>query len=265
MEIAAEAPRGHIRHALFDLDGTISLLRDGWQDQMVPMLVEVLEECRTDETREQLEALVVDFVDHLTGRQTIYQMIRLCEEVEQRGGTPEEPLVYKQRYNERLNAAIAARIERLRDGTTEPDDLIVSGARRFLEELGRRGVRCYLASGTDEEFVKNDCRLLGLEDLFDGGVFGAQSDYKRYSKKIVIERILSDFDIEGSQLMIVGDGYVEIENAVEVGAFAFGIHTRENNGYHMNADKRDRLARAGAHLLAPDLTEGKAVLDWLEV
>ena len=37
-----EPQRAAIRCALFDLDGTLSLLRDGWQDQMVPLMADLL-------------------------------------------------------------------------------------------------------------------------------------------------------------------------------------------------------------------------------
>jgi hypothetical protein len=58
---------------------------------MVPMMVEILLELNTGETEEELTALVRDFVDRLTGKQTIYQMLRLCEEIRKRGGTPQRP------------------------------------------------------------------------------------------------------------------------------------------------------------------------------
>ena len=32
--------RGRIRHALFDFDGTLSLIREGWQDVMIPQMVD---------------------------------------------------------------------------------------------------------------------------------------------------------------------------------------------------------------------------------
>ena len=62
---------------------------------MVPLMVDLLEDCGRDESREEIEALVTGFVDKLTGKQTIYQMIRLCEEIKRRGGSPLEPLEYK--------------------------------------------------------------------------------------------------------------------------------------------------------------------------
>ncbi len=68
-------PRGRIRHALFDFDGTISLIREEWQQVMVPMMVEVLLETPRHEPEEELRAVVTEFVDRLAGRQTICQMI----------------------------------------------------------------------------------------------------------------------------------------------------------------------------------------------
>ena len=36
------ATAAHARVALFDFDGTLSLVRSGWMDVMVPMMVEIL-------------------------------------------------------------------------------------------------------------------------------------------------------------------------------------------------------------------------------
>ena len=77
---------------LFDFDGTISLIRAGWVDVMVPMMVEILANLHTGEEEAALRALVEDFVARLTGEQTIYQMMELAHQVELRGGTPLEPL-----------------------------------------------------------------------------------------------------------------------------------------------------------------------------
>lgn len=256
-------PRRKPLHAVLDMDGTLSLLRDGWQDAMVPMMVEVLESCPTHEPREDLERLVIDFVDHLTGKQTIYQMLRLAEEVRARGGVPADPLEYKDEYHRRLSFLIAERHRSVRDGRASPEEFLVPGAREFLSALQERGVHCYLASGTDIEFVREECRLLGIDKFFDGGIHGALREYQRFSKEMVIRSIIEKHGLEGPELLIVGDGFVEIVNGREVGATALGLHTRENNRYHMNADKESRLVRAGAHLLAPDLIEGAKVLDWL--
>ncbi len=102
------------RHVLFDFDGTLSLIRQGWIDVMVPMMVETLAATGSDESPRALAELAREFVMELTGKQTIYQMMRLAEEVRKRGGTPEEPILYKQIYHDRLMERIAGRREALR-------------------------------------------------------------------------------------------------------------------------------------------------------
>lgn len=264
IEIHRDIDIGHIGHVVFDFDGTISLIRDGWQNVMVPMMVDfLLTETDTSETRAALEAIVVAFVDRLTGKQTIYQMMQLGEEIARRGGTPQEPLAYKDAYNRRLLPVVEARIAGLAAGTLSAEPLRVPMSLEFLRSLRDMGITCYLASGTDVEFVQNEAKLLGVADFFNGGIFGALRDYQKFSKAMVIQNILSDFGLRGSELLIVGDGYVEIENAKAVGAIAIGVASIEDNVYNMNADKRERLIRAGADIIIPDFRDGARLLEYL--
>ena len=264
IEIHREIQVGNICHVVFDFDGTISLIRDGWQNVMVPLMIECLQtETDTTETQEQLEAIVVEFVDRLTGKQTIYQMIQLSEEIEKRGGTPKDPLAYKDEYNRRLLPVVEERIAGLAAGTLSADPLRVPMSLEFLRSLREMGVSCYLASGTDVEFVKNEASLLGVAEYFDGGIFGALREYQKFSKAMVIQKIITDFNLSGSEMLIVGDGYVEIENAKEVGAIALGVASVEGNIYNMNADKRERLIRAGADIIISDFREGTQLINHL--
>lgn len=264
IEIIREIEGANIQHALFDFDGTISLIRDGWQTVMVPMMVDILlKETQTDETPEELERVVVEFVDELTGKQTIYQMMQLCEEVEKRGGVPKQPLEYKDLYNSLLLPTVDKRIAKLESGEIEAADLRVPMSLEFLQSLQKRGIRRYLASGTDVEFVRHEARLLGAASYFDGGIFGALREYQNFSKAMVIQQILDDFNLTGSELLVVGDGSVEIENAKAVGAIAVGVTSAENNRYQMNADKRGRLLHAGADILIPDFQDGDRLLTYL--
>ena len=264
IEIVRKIERANIQHALFDFDGTISLVRDGWQSVMVPMMVDVLlEETQIDETPEELERVVVEFVDNLTGKQTIYQMIQLCEEIKKRGGVPRQPLEYKDLYNSLLLPTVDERIAKLERGEIEAANLRVPMSFEFLQSLQKRGVKRYLASGTDVEFVRHEAGLLGVASYFDGGIFGALREYQNFSKAIVIQRILDDFNLTGSELLVVGDGSVEIENAKTVGAIAVGVTSVENNRYQMNADKRGRLLHAGADILIPDFQDGDRLLTYL--
>ena len=264
IEIVRKIERANIQHALFDFDGTISIVRDGWQSVMVPMMVDVLlKETQTDETPEELEGVVVEFVDNLTGKQTIYQMMQLCEEIEKRGGVPKQPLEYKDLYNSLLLPTVAERIAKLEKGEIDAADLRVPMSLEFLQSLQKRGIKRYLASGTDVEFVRHEAELLGAASYFDGGIFGALREYQNFSKEMVIQQILDDFNLTGSQLLVVGDGSVEIENAKAVGAIAVGVTSVENNRYQMNSDKRGRLLHAGADILIPDFQDGDRLLTYL--
>src|SRR5262245_43769024 len=98
------------RVVLFDFDGTISTIRSGWVDVMVPMMVEILLDLKTGEREEDLRAIVEEFVGRLTGRQTMYQMIELTEHVKARGGQPRDPLEYKHQYLSLLNDLIRDRL-----------------------------------------------------------------------------------------------------------------------------------------------------------
>jgi len=260
--INAGIERGRIRHALFDFDGTISLIRQGWQDVMVPMMVDVLEDTGTDESREQLTALVRDFVDRLTGKQTIYQMIELARQVRERGGEAREPLEYKRRYLDLLWERIEHRVAGLKSGEIDPETMRVPGALGILQNLRERGVRCYLASGTDQPYVLDEAEALGVTGYFDG-IHGALDDYENFSKAMVIEMIIEEHDLHGPELVGFGDGYVEIQNVADVGGIAIGVATDEERREGVDAWKRNRLIVAGADAIIPEFREHERLLRWL--
>jgi phosphoglycolate phosphatase len=219
-------------------------------DVMDPMMIEVLAGTHSGESEEELRRVVEEFVWRLTGKQTIYQAIQLAEEVKKRGGTPLEPLEYKHMYLERLHARIAGRLAGLRNGAS-PDEYLVPGARALIEALKQRGLKLYLASGTDQEYMREEARLLDVARYFDGGVYGALDDYRSFSKKILIARLIESSECGGSHLLGFGDGYVEIENVKEVGGVAVGVATAEPECRTMDEWKRQRLAGAGADYIIP--------------
>jgi len=215
------------RVCIFDFDGTISLIRSGWSDVMVPMMVEILLDLNTGESEEELGRVVEDFVWRLTGKQTIYQMIELASQIRQRGGRPLEPLAYKKMYLDRLHDRIRYRLEELRQGKVPPEKYLVPGARELVLALRERGLAMYLASGTDQEYMREEARLLDIAPCFDGGV-------------------------RGDEFLGFGDGYVEIENVKEVGGVAVGVATAEPECQVVDEWKRRRLAGVGADFIVPN-------------
>jgi phosphoglycolate phosphatase-like HAD superfamily hydrolase len=258
---ASFAPRPEISHVLFDFDGTLSLLREGWPEVMVPMFAEMLPP-RANETESMRRQLALDDIMRLNGKQTIYQMIQLCERIKERGGQPREPLWYKREYLRRLDERIGGRLDGIRSGKLQREQFVVFGARQMLAELKRRGLKLYLASGTDEPCVKEEAALLDIAGYFGPHIYGAVEDYKSFSKKMVIERILQDNHISASELLTFGDGYVEIENTCQAGGLAVAVASDEadNGSGHIDQWKRQRLLGVGAQVVIPDYRDGLALL-----
>lgn len=245
-------PVGNLRAALFDFDGTLSLLRRNWQDTMIPMMVNILTETGTSETPAELYQHVEEFVMRLNGRQTIYQMIQLAEEVSKRGGQPLDPLEYKHRYHDLLWRHVAGRVESVRAGKTPADEMSVPGSRAVLQKLRSAGLALYLASGTDLKYVRDELTVLGLQEFFGEHVYGALDDYKKFSKAIIIQQIIQDMRVPGNQLVGFGDGFIEIEEVKKVGGLAIGVASDEVQRQGINAWKRERLIRAGADIIIGD-------------
>ena len=254
-------PRPQITHVLFDFDGTSSLIRQGWPEVMLPMFEEMMP-ARGGETEEERRNLLYEDIMRLNGKQTIYQMIHLAERIRERGGQAEEPLWYKKEYLRRLNERIRTRLDALKSRKVAPDEFLVFGARAVLEDCVARRFHLYLASGTDEVFVKEEAELLDLTPYFGKRIYGALDNYKDFSKKMVIDRILRENSISGASLLAFGDGYVEIENTKEAGGLAVAVASDEadNGSGKMDQWKRNRLLGVGADVVIPDFRDGKAVI-----
>lgn len=262
--IGSHLQRGAIRSALFDFDGTLSLIREGWQDVMIPMMVDILSQyAEEQETEDDLYALVTDFVTQLTGKQTIYQMIRLCEEIEKRGSNPKEPLDYKYQYLDLLWQRIKDRVAGLKSGRLTPEEMLVPGSLEILENFYQRRVVMYLASGTDRPYVLDEASALGLGKYFGERIFGAIDDYENYSKAMVIQDIITTHNLHGKEFVVFGDGYVEIENTKEIGGIAIGVATNEKERKGIDQWKRQRLIAAGADLIIPDFREQQVLIAYL--
>jgi len=251
--LSPQIVRGRLRHALFDFDGTLSVIREGWERIMAPLMVEVIAG-EAGDPGGSIRREVDTYVDESTGVQTILQMDWLAHAVARRRG-PNQALsaeAYKAIYNERLLIPVRERLRRLERGEVTREDLMLAGAEDFLRRLTDRGLTLYLASGTDEEHVLHESAALGVARYFRGGIHGAQGASRVESKGKVIRWILESHQLEGPELLVVGDGPVEIREGKARGAVALGVASDEARRRGLNPRKRDRLAKAGADLIIPD-------------
>ena len=250
--VRSDFAKGRFRAVLFDFDGTLSLIRRNWQNVMIPMMVDALAATGTSESQAELHIHVEEYVMRLNGKQTIYQMMQLAEEVKRRGGQPRTPLEYKHQYHDLLWAQISHRVAGLKAGTIEPEELTVPGTHRLLERLSERGLTLWLASGTDLQYVEDELKSLGLDRFFGARVYGALDNHHAFSKAMIIERMIAEMGVAGDELLAFGDGFVEIEETRRVGGVAIGVASEEETRSGINAWKRQRLLRAGADMIIGD-------------
>jgi phosphoglycolate phosphatase-like HAD superfamily hydrolase len=155
------------------------------------------------------------------------------------------------------------RVQKIKRGELEPGDFEIKGARQFLEKLHAAGVKLYLASGTDEADVKAEAAVMGYAHLFSGGIHGAIGDIKVEAKRVVVERIIHGGGIGGDELLVVGDGPVELREGGRHSALRLGVASNELCRYGLDFTKRSRLIRAGADLVIPDFSQMDRLLPLL--
>lgn len=259
-----DLPRGGYKAVLFDFDGTLSLIREGWPRIMVPMMVEALVAMKSGETLGDLEALVEEFVMALNGRPAIFQMARLVDEIQARGGKANEPTHYLNEYDRRLLRVVAERSREIDEGRVSHERWAVPSSHALLAELQRRGLKLYLASGTNLQHVRTEADLLRLSPFFGNEINAPDGDDHSFSKRGVIERILSENNLRGEELLSFGDGVVETQEVHRFGGTAVAVASDDPPG-DINRSKRDRLVPAGADIVIPDYRNHIRLLDWLLV
>src|SRR5437763_1686601 len=182
--------RGPFRCAVFDFDGTLSLLRGNWQGLMVPMMVEALAATGSGESRDILTAIVEEFVTRLTGQPTMQQMLALCDEVEKRGRPRPDPQTYFNRYMDMLLSRTEARIEEVQSGKATTDQMLIPGARPLVERLRSAGWILVIASGTELSDVRRESRILKIDHYFGNRIFGPIHNDPQFAKERVLRQLM---------------------------------------------------------------------------
>lgn len=275
IELVNELPEKiEVTHAIFDHDGTISTLREGWEEIMVPMMIKAVMgehyQDADDVVYNKVYNRVIEYVDKTTGIQTLAQMKGLIEIVREFGMVPENKILdefgYKEIYNDELLEMVREREAKFEKGELQVEDFTMKNSVLLLEKLHKAGVTLYLASGTDEPDVKNEARILGYDHLFTGGIYGSVGDIDKDAKKIVLDRILNDIgDAGNGKLITLGDGPVEIRETRKKGGLTIGIASNEMKRHSLNESKRTRLIKAGSDVIVADFSQLSELLELLNI
>jgi phosphoglycolate phosphatase len=251
------------RVVLFDLDGTISLIRSGWMEMMCSMFIEELRPLDTQSSDTELRHFAEEIILQLTGKETIYQMAALTDAVRSRGGNPLSADDYKAAFLDQLLAHVAANIHSIESDPQDRDNFLVPGARALLDDLAARGITLYLASGTDEESVTREASVLDIAKYFGDRIYGARTDGKGFTKAALVHYLVSELKHKPLELLGFGDGFVEINEINKAGGVAVGVATREPQCLEVDQNKRRHLIAAGADLIIPNYLEQSRFLPLL--
>jgi phosphoglycolate phosphatase-like HAD superfamily hydrolase len=239
--------------AIFDWDGTLSLLRGGWGDIMQRQWLDALPPLPGESDADRA-ALVHDEIWSLNGKPSIHQAARLAALVAGRGGPSREAVEYETDYQRRLGEVTGRRCAAVRSGAATPDAFLVPGARAWLQRLLDRGLHLLVASGTQRRFVAEEADLLGLTRFFAGGIHGPSGDQDTgFTKRAVIDRTAAALPRGPAALVSFGDGEVEIRETRAVGGLPVAVASNEADPAADAPDpaKRLRLSAAGALVCIP--------------
>ena len=256
-----KTPSGRIRAAVFDFDGTISTLRCGWEQVMGPLMLEYLSPGK--EPSPALIEKVNRYIDESTGIQTVYQMQWLADEAEKETGIKRDAWFYKDEYNRRLMQSVEIKKQELKSNKISAENYLVGGSIDFLKSLKERDISLFLASGTDHKDVTQEAELLGAKPFFKE-ILGAPERKAVCSKETVLKDLFEEKHFSGDELLVIGDGKVEIALAKQYGAFALGAATDEEKRKGLNPIKRKRLLKAGADAITGDFLNADEIFAWID-
>jgi len=259
-------PQAPIRAVLLDFDGTISTLRCGWEAVMREIMVEFIGQCSLEDAPRELIDQVDAYIESSTGIQTAYQMEWLKAQADARHPqyAYRDIWWYKDEYNRRLMRQVSQRLERLEAGKEAPSQYQIAGSEAFLKAMQEKGVRLFLASGTDHADVLREAQALGVDGFFEQ-IKGAPERAIACSKEFVIRQLLEEQKIPGQALVLIGDGKVEIALGAQNGTYTLGMATDEVHRRGLQPEKARRLIQAGADALAGDFSDLEALAKWMRL
>jgi rfaE bifunctional protein kinase chain/domain len=275
IEIITKLPADlSVKYAIFDNDGTMSTLREGWEQIMAPMMIKTVLGDKYEEADESLynkvKGAVNELIDKTTGIQTLKQMRILLGLIREFGFVPEDQMLdeygYKEIYNNDLMEMVKKREEKLHNNELMVEDFTIKNALPIIKKLHDKGIRLYLTSGTDEADVKHEASVLGYDSLFEGRIYGATGDINIEAKKKVLDGILDSIgDSEAASIVTFGDGPVEIRETHKRGGITVGVASNELRRYGLNQSKRTRLIKAGADIIVPDFSQSDQLFGLLNI
>lgn len=263
LEIIQKSNGGY-KAAVFDFDGTISLISAGWQDDMCDQFTEAYL-AKVNSPRDEVYKLMEQLIFKSTGLAPYVNCTTLAKTIAEAGGEPEDVDVYFAEYTRRSDLRMKNQMKRVTDGMATQDDLMVPGVRNFLQNLYDLGIKLMLVSGSEIRYVQPQCEFLGVAHFFEGRIYGPPLDSWNFSKKQCISQFIEDSGLTPEQVVNFGDGGVETQYVHEIGGYAVGLATDEISRQGVNPWKREKLIAVGADCIVPNFLDSEELLRFLQL
>lgn len=228
--------------AAIDFDGTMSLIRIGWQQVMHGVMHAALLPHYPDSAR--LDSEIYTYIARSTGQPSIIQMAWVDEQVILHGGPARGAQAYLDLFSHAMRDRIDQKIASIHDDDSA-DALMVPGARAFLQLLADNHVHLALVSGTEHIHLLRESAALRIDHFFDAGIHGPGPHNPGFTKGDAMAALIDTYRVSNGQLLSVGDGPVEIIAGKSLDGYSIAVASHEASG-GLNDDKRRHLIAAGA-------------------
>ncbi len=252
-------PATSFRLAAIDFDGTMSLIRIGWQHVMHGVMKAAL--LPYFPSPATIDTEIFGYIARSTGQPSIIQMAWVDEQVIMHGGPAYGAQHYLDQFSAALRAQIDAKVDTIHDDISA-DAVMVPGARAFLQLLRDHGIHIALVSGTEHHHLIRESAALRIDQFFDAGIYGPGHHDPGFTKSDAIDRLCQRLHIPAGALLSVGDGPVEIHAGKALAGYSLAVASHEVSG-GLDLHKREHLIAAGADAVIAhfrELNEIKALL-----
>ena len=236
------APTHKFTLAAVDFDGTMSLIRIGWQQVMHGVMKAALQDYHPNPAH--IDTDIRTYIAHSTGQPSIIQMAWVDEQVMLYGGPHHGAQFYLDQFSNAMKSQIDTRVASITDDTSA-DAFMLQGARQLLQTLAQHDIRIALVSGTEHHHLVRESAALRIDTFFDAGIYGPGAHAPGFTKHDAIAQLVERYNVASGALISIGDGPVEIKAGKALNGYALAVASDEHGG-GLDADKRQHLLDAGA-------------------
>ncbi|MDD7986930.1 HAD hydrolase-like protein [Lentisphaera marina] len=246
--------------AIIDFDGTLTRVRCGWDKKMKEFFLDKIfaEPANFNETQKQEALRQTDaWIERAPGT-TIFQQMSALSEILSTHQIAHQLDELIEEFDTFSSDWEYARVKEL-ESKGELEQLMLCGARKFLDDLSDLGYELHLLSGTSHDKLIFECDTLGISRYFTH-IQGYQSHLASPYKLESMRKTILDYEYKASHTLIIGDGLTELEAGRELNCPCLGVAICEEDGKSCDHEKLGKLQERGFEQVITNFDKAIALL-----